>query len=830
MLNRPNIRQAGGPILLAFGLSLVMAVELAASNGFLRSLLAGTLPWQLMVMVVIMVALCTSAIINAFTWAMRPSAMRMAATIGGAALAMTAGVEASYGVAQLPVLFYFGTSLIGQVAYTYCAAFVLTKLVRLDGRWASLPPVLAASAVAAFGIFGFIGQSWVSLDAVTIHLALARDVALFLVPLTQLGAMAYSRPLKLDPKNARASIILRLPLDSDRSVWLVALAFGLTGLTASFVLDASLRFLGFFSGASGRVLATLSVFSLGWLGLLALGIGELLTFASERRHGSVTAKLATTPAKRFLKRHLNEQQAWAATVGLKTTNFLVDHDPGGRLQAELPASIMQIRAEEIQRCVGEVLGALFLHSNVVGHRIFGAVDPETSVRPCIDTLKMFACLYLDAGPLVERRITGLTALLPIVDPGLGHILKPDRVATLIRRSLWFFHFDFGWIDQHLIHTPRATRYDVRMATLSSRIRHSMLDYLGKTGGVGNFVWIGPEARDRLLQEAPAMRHVIEACPVPSGDGEDELLLFIIKFEQLIPRLQRYFDLDSMRKALLDFEPSPESLRMQNLIGLQIARAQTPEEILDVLAQIASVPWRGFREKDNALQLVLAAHTALSQQVAPGESLSEARGQKFQILQTRILDAVKAVGYPSQILHHAQVNKIALRDIETLKDVAFDAEHPRFEEAWLLMAATDYQRYKPEQRYELLQVLTKASTTAKVASSRLVQAKAVDAFACIGRASDAGDASQLRAAASKLGDWFASAKVDLDICCLLLDAQQFIIEHLSLNDILSDETIRRLDQHFQAAATELGPNHPKIVAVMSRWQELRSRPARTNSAA
>ena len=45
----------------------------------------------------------------------------------------------------------------------------------------------------------------------------------------------------------------------------------------------------------------------------------------------------------------------------------------------------------------------------------GAIDPEPAVRPCIDALKMFACLYLDAGPLVERRIKGLVSLLPIVD-------------------------------------------------------------------------------------------------------------------------------------------------------------------------------------------------------------------------------------------------------------------------------------------------------------------------------------------------------------------------------------------------------------------------------
>src|SRR5690606_4560060 len=139
---------------------------------------------------------------------------------------------------------------------------------------------------------------------------------------------------------------------------------------------------------------------------------------------------------------------------------------------------------------------------------------------------------------------------------------PDRLSDLIRRNLWFFHFDYGWIDQHVIHTPRDTRYDVHVATLSSRVRHSMLEHLEKTGGIGNFVWIGPEARDKLLQEAPMLKNIIEPCPIRTEDRHggpgDERLMFIIKFEQLIPRLQRYFDFDTMRRSILDFEPSPEA--------------------------------------------------------------------------------------------------------------------------------------------------------------------------------------------------------------------------------------------------------------------------------
>jgi hypothetical protein len=367
------------------------------------------------------------------------------------------------------------------------------------------------------------------------------------------------------------------------------------------------------------------------------------------------------------------------------------------------------------------------------------------------------------------------------------------------------------------------------------VRHALMEYLEKTGGVGNFIWLGPEARERLLQEAPAMKNIVEACPIPGprktpffggppagGDaGADELLMFVIRFEQLIPRLQRYFDLDSMRKALLDFEPSQESSRLLNLLGLQINRARTGDEILEVLSSITSVPWRGFREKDHALQLILTAYGKLGEMLAGGKGLHEAEDPKTRALHAKLLDAVKAVGYPSQVLHHAHVNKLALRDVGTLLEVAGDPRHARFSEAWLLMATTDYARHTPASRRELLGFLRDVRLTPKVAKQRLVQVKAVDALASLGRVCQGDEMALLREAQAAYCQWFADAQVDLDICCLFLDANLFLAAHLSRELDLAPAARERLDRYFKGMTAELGATHPKVIAVMSRWQEYRA---------
>ncbi len=819
-------QSTGRLVALALALSVVMAVELAAGNGFLPALLGGALPWPSLVLVGAMIAASTAGIVIAFTMTLRPDKVRVAAAIASGALAMTAGLEASQALNKLPLLFYYGVSLIGEVAFTYGAALVWTHSVKLTGKWATRPPRVAAGAVAAAGAFGFVGQSFLALDTVALNFALVRDLALGVMAASVLIAVGFTKSLRLDQKSKRESIRLRLPSPIESPNKHRAFQLLCLGLAGAILLQLGLRAFG------AESLRPLTIASLAWLGLAWQGVGELASLSSEHRQGNVTARLATTSARKFLRRHMADGSQWAATVGIKTSNFVIDHDPEGQLHSQLPASIMQIRAEEIGRCVVDVLGPMNLHSHGIGHRITGAIDPEASLRPCIDALKLFASLYLDAGPLVERRLKGLTALLPIVDPGLARILKAKDVNGLIRRNLWFFHFDFGWLDQHVMHTPNLTRYDVRMAGLSSRSRHAMMDHLERTGGVGNFVWIGPDARERLLQEAPALSNIVEACPIADsaggGGGGDELLMFIIKFEQLIPRLQRFYDLDSMRRALMDFEPSQEAARLHALLKMQIQKAQNTAELGEALSGIASVPWRGFREKDNALQLVLAVYGQAQAKLGAALVLSEAKDAKLRALHERLLDAVKAVGYPSQVLHNAQIDKIQLRDVGKLLAAAGDRQSPRFEEAWLLLATADFGRYPESQRAEMHAFLGAMAGRPALARSRLVQTKGVDALAALARAVPAGAAGLaeqqlVKRTLDAIGGWFSVVAADPDVCCLLLDTKLFLSSQLGFDGVdFGPASLAALDRAFQTLVAEMGAGHPKVVALMSRWQEYRSR--------
>ena len=823
-----NSYSTGRLVVLALALSVVMAVELAAGNGFLQAIVSGNVPPVSYLLVTLMIFASTSAILGAFTATLKPHPMRLAAAVASCALAMVCGVEASHVVTKLPLEFYFNVSLIGQILITLCTAYVICNRFRIQGAVTKNIPFVSAGILAIFGMVSYAAQHWISLENAVSQAALLRDIILIVGPAGLLGFFSLKKSVRLDKKSIKESMRLRMPDIRDQKE---ALTWKLlyVGVIASAIFNSGAHL--FFNGpALENFWTPLQVFNFGLLGLVYQQVSELKIFTAEQKHGDVSARISPQSAQRFLKRHHTEKNAWAATCGLKTSNYLIDHDPGAILHKNLPASIMQLRSDEIQRCVNDVLGPLNLHNHVVGHRVLGVIDPESSVRSCVDTLKMFAALYLDATPLIERRIKGLVALLPIIDSGLAGVMKNKDVDALIRRNLWFFHFNFTWIDQHVVHTPKSTRYDVRMATLSSRIRHTMFEHLEKTGGLGNFVWISNEARDRLLHEAPALKNVIETCPIPSSKDKDELLMFTLKFEQLIPRLQRYFDLDTMRRSIMDFEPSQESLKLLNLMNMQFSKTRSVEEVIDVLKSITTVPWRGFREKDQALQLILKAHKTLNELLNEGKNICFENSDRFEMQRSELLKAVQTIGYPSQILHNAQIDKITLRDIETLMKVALNQNHSRFHESWLLLSTNDYKRLSSDDLSSIVAFISSIASARKITKHRIVQIKSVDALVNIARSLKEEQMPIIKDCFAKIGSWFAEEKVDSDICCLYLDAHTFISDLLNKNVVIPSQVLDQLDSYFQDLQSQLSSNHPRIIAILSRWQIFRSKRSQVKGAA
>ena len=299
-------------------------------------------------------------------------------------------------------------------------------------------------------------------------------------------------------------------------------------------------------------------------------------------------------------------------------------------------------------------------------------------------------------------------------------------------------------------------------------------------------------------------------------------MFIIKFEQLIPRLQRYFNLDRWRKALMDFDPTPENERLSNLLGLQAGRSHTPDAVNDLLDSIRSIHWQGFREKDSALQLVLKAYNNINQELGLKDGMHNSQDPEIIRLHKKMLETVRHVGYPSQILHHAQILKRSLRETKNLIEAASKPRHPRFLEAWLLLSTADFTRHPPEDRMTLLNFLENAAQTSRLWTREPILFKALDALANVGRICEPQEEAMVNRVLCALAKRTVDNNASPDNVCLLLDTLLHLDTHMQGPADFDKESHDRLEAYIHVLQDDLGTNHPDVIAMMSRWQEFRIR--------
>ena len=467
--------------------------------------------------------------------------------------------------------------------------------------------------------------------------------------------------------------------------------------------------------------------------------------------------------KKLFDRYSAKTSEWAATIGTRSSVFTIDHDPTLNLSGKLPASLLAIRDDEIASTLNQLIGDQNLSSTAIAHRIVGVIDPDQSVRPCVDALNLFATLYLDAGALVERRLKSLVELLPIVNPGLAKHVSAKAIGDLLSQNQWFFHFDFNWIDQKIVNTRKSSRHGVMVEPIADDARIAILNQMRKTHGVGNFLWVGKEAHDRLLQEAPNLTTIMEPHQVRIG-ADREMLLFAIKFEQLVPRLQRYYGLDNVRQKIIDYEPTSEAQRLLRIMTIQIDNARGTPELKKFVESVASYPWRGFKEKDMALKLLQRVFELHNLADNPSHPL-------IPLLQ----DAATKIGYPSQIMTQAQIKKLELRDLKALRKCAFDQGSGRFDESWALLASMDYSRMSEQESLTIFQLIDEASCVKAIMSQGITPARMIDATLGLIRRNEPKSREMSLPLLNSLIIRIARHNPDPEIMMLALDASTFCKE-------------------------------------------------------
>lgn len=671
----------------------------------------------------------------------------------------------------------FMTSIIFQAIGTFCAFKMALRGFKIKESDAKKISILAAAAVLGCGPVAWQLKNFVSLEFITIACAVSFSI-INALGLLGVGIWYSWHPsYRINSKSALESFRLRLDKRNGTSFSIFQ-----TTIMASFIQTITIVYLALSRKplfAGDHYLGSIA-FQLLFIPAIIDAWAETVFLGNNLKNLQDISRMTASSAKRFLSRHKQKSANWSAAIGLKTAFLHIEHDVENTLQNQLPATLLRIRSEETNRIVESLMGDKTILTDSSPEQISCAVDPENSVRPCLDALKLCATLYLDAGIVLQKRLQGLITLLPIVNPGLATAMNRELAIDLLGKTKWFFFFDHLWIDQRILTTPHSSQYGIQYDQLRPDARMQLITHMRNIQGLGNFIWFSQHAKERVDQELPSLTNIFQPHEMTLSNGKN-ILMFTVKFEEIIPRLQRYYALDQFRETIVDFEPGKDSHRLLNILSLQINNALKESDCIRVVDVITSFRWRGFKEKDLALRLLLNLSDRINKLTDTNALPIASRNAVLD----RISSSISQIGYPSQIMNQAHLYKIENRNLAKIQAAALDSRHPANAEAWATLASIDYRRFTSAEFLVLKSIIKSAASRSDLLVSSSVQARvlecAVNLIKIQTHLNQPPDVDLLMEPINSI----VSLRSDLETASLIIDvliyANRLLNEPISLND-------------------------------------------------
>ena len=521
--------------------------------------------------------------------------------------------------------------------------------------------------------------------------------------------------------------------------------------------------------------------------------------------------LVSDQARKFMLRYAHGDGHFATTIGLRTANFMIDHDPKETIRNLLPSYMVRIRQTQIQSLVDSILHDKTIDRRIVSNQIYGAIDPESSIRPCLDVILMFTAVYLDAMTIVESRLKNLSRLLPILDPELSNRIDGEVVEKGFSKIQWFFHIDFDWFDQHITRRGDKASFEVNIDNLRLRERQKIISILEKHNLMGNFIWISETARERIMLEAPYLGNIVEAWPLNLDEGDEkDGVIFLIKFEHLIPRLQQYFNLEATRDSLKFFPPSEDAQKILVSLRAELDSLDNYKSLLKSIEIIRHYPWRGFKEKDAALDLLVDTYDKVSKLCK--------KSTDHQKLTKSFVAATSAVGYPSQAIHEAHLEKLRIRSPNFLASAIANPHQKYFLESWLHLSSTSTKQFSREDIVNLMNVIGSfcRSRNSKKLSPNLT-AKVVESFLNLAQQLTSEDVDLIQEICNRVLSVLIENNASTELFCFLIDGKIFLESNLKEDIAVNDDNMNKLQSFIKQQLINYGDQSSVYHSLAIRWR-------------
>ncbi len=662
-------------------------------------------------------------------------------------------------VSIYPAPSMFQNALLGFWGVCHVAIYLSMMLCcstyfQLPQQWRNMLPITLTALLVSLGVGIYFGNPLAEKIALTSKFSVLREIFLALGIGTIYFMTGLFRPFKLAERFS-ASVQQRFLLSPNSNLH-KALVF--VDFNTALVMGALGVGMVWYSNS----------FSIGVISLSSIGVLYSLLSQLYEQHQDKNFKgnVFTRNAAVFHDKYLAATGMKSAVVGNKTATFVIDHDPFHKFTKELPASLVQIRNEEVMKCVDMVLGDKQVHGQFINNQIYGAINPEFSERPCVDSLLTFACLFLDASPLIERKLTSLFDVLPIIDPELHSLIsESEDFRRLFNKNDWFYYFNYRWVDQWIAVQGEKSQYRVNLNTLPISDFIHIHRQLSDESADTQHIIIGEEARERLMFEAPAIGERLK--PYPIRVEEREIIVFVIDLETLIVMLDQYFDLNNVRERLRDYPPGEENMKILEICDTQVRAMHRIGDLKELVKSMMNHAWHGFIEKGRVLKLISSISGRAKDIMSDGKQLPA----DFSAL---LLEAVQKVGYPSQLLHSAQMQKLALRDRRQILQVAGNSGHVRFVEAWVYLSNLQAHMYPEEAIQEIVHFLLAIPSKPALAAHPVVHFKGIDCLVNLAKDSLIMDGATLERLLASSMVWACNSRFSPRACSLLLDGMIYLL--------------------------------------------------------
>ena len=506
-------------------------------------------------------------------------------------------------------------------------------------------------------------------------------------------------------------------------------------------------------------------------------------------------------------------------IGFRTAVLMLDHDPNEDCRSQLPAFLFRARQMQCEHIIRKTFSDYLLSMEGHSSQLTMAIDSAVSSTPCIQALLILSIIHLDGLPLIEQRLRLLAKLFPLLDPDLADHIDVSRLDNLFGKLSSFYYLDFNWVDQSLSAMGDEAFLDIRLEKLNLSERQSVLAQLRSAQWLGNFIWISEGAFERLAMESPYLHTIMETISIRLENIRSKRSTYnihLIKFENLIPRLQRYYDLESFRTKLAN-------LPIEELTSQRLQHIKSSLEFDGGLSNLAfainelnELNFVGFKSKDAALELLVLI-------VKKAESLYlTKRVNEFELEQLfqQCKGMVQSIGYPNQDLHESHLRKLEIREYQQLLAYCMEPTHPRCQEAWLLLASLPERKFQGDFGRRVLELIEGLAKSPHLKEQPFLLKKSIEAFFLAARVQAENQEALICSLVDKLARAVLRAAHPSPFMMTFMDQKVALDQGLGRVLPLSEGTLQLWEKQMDVLEHEFSGDEMVRGTLPLRWRSFR----------